>query len=53
MKGQSNFLPCFGVIQDELRLIRMGPNFVTIQVFDLALILAHPSGIENRNVVFF
>ena len=52
MKEHSNFLPCFGVIQDVLGLIKMGQNVVTIQVFDAALISAHPSCIGNRKVAF-
>ena len=52
MKGHSNFLPCFGVIQDVLGLIRMGQNVVTIQVFDTALIPAHPNYNRNRKVAF-
>ena len=52
MKGHSNFLPCFGVIQDVLGLIKKGENVVTIQVFDTALIPAHPSCIGNRKVAF-
>ena len=50
MKGHSNFLPCFGDIQDLLGLIDMGQNVVTIQVFDSALIPGHPSCIGNRKV---
>ena len=52
MKGHSNFPPSFGDIQDVLGLIKMGQNVVTIQVFDIALIPAHPSFIETRNAAF-
>ena len=52
MKGHSNFLPCFGVIQDVFGLIEVGQNIVTIQVFEPALIPAHPSCIGNRNFSF-
>ena len=52
MKGHSNFLPCFGDIQDVLGLIDMGQNVVTIQVFGPALIPALPSCIGNRKVSF-
>ena len=31
MKGHTNFLSCFVVIQDVLRLIEMGQNVVPIQ----------------------
>ena len=52
MKGHSNFLLCFGVIQYVLGLIKMGQNAVTIHVFDTALTLAHPSCIGNRKFAF-
>ena len=52
MKGHSNFLPCFGVIQDVLGLLEMGQNVVSIQVLDPALTPAHPSCIGNRKVAF-
>ena len=52
MKGHSNFLPCFGVIQDVLGLLAMGQNVVPIQVFDPALVPAHPCSIGNRKVAF-
>ena len=52
MKRHSNFLPCFGVIQDVLGLIEMGKNVATIQVFDPALIPAQPSCIGNRKNAF-
>ena len=51
MKGHSNFLPCFGVIQDVLGLIEMGQNAVTIQV--PSLIQNHLSCIGNRKVALY
>ena len=52
MKENSNFLLCFGILQDVLALIKIGHNVVTIQVFDPALIPAHPSCIGNRKIAF-
>ena len=52
MKGHSNFLPCFEVNEDVLGLIEMVQNVVTIQVFDPALILAHPKCIGYKKVAF-
>ena len=53
MKGHSNFLPCFWVILDVLRLIEMGQNVVIIQVFDPASFTAHPSCIGNSRVALY
>ena len=39
-----------GVVLDVLGFIEMGQNVVTIQVFDTALIPAHPRCIGNRKV---
>ena len=50
MNGHSNFLPCFGVIQEVLGLIEMGQNVVIIQVFDPELILVHTTCLGNREV---
>ena len=52
MKDYSNFLPCFGIIQDVLGLLEMGQDVVSIQVFDPALTPAHPSYIGDRKLAF-
>ena len=49
MKGHSNFLPCFRVIQDVLGLLE---NVISIHVFDPTLTPAHPSCIGKRKVAF-
>ena len=40
MKGNSNFPPCIGIIQDVLELCEMGQNVLITKVFDLELIPA-------------
>ena len=43
MKGYPNFLPCFWVNQDVLRLVEMGQKVVIIQFFHPAWIPVHLS----------
>ena len=51
MKGHSNFVPCFGIIQDVLVLIEKGQNAVSIQVVDPALIPAYPTSCIEKSKV--
>ena len=64
MKVNSNFLLCFGVIQEVLGKIEISQNVMVIQVLCpalqcrvkylyYALIAAHSSSIGNRNVALF